>query len=387
MSKWPHGIWEGEEARREQEKLRGLVAGSVKQALPQRVLIVKMRVKSCICSRMQQLWTRQFDWRIARWLQQTHARGRISLPVPARGPDGRRRRGLEARIALPITAGGAFGPPSGGTPFARSSCFHFPYSERAKCRRARGASIRGDDGLSYWPLALAELFLHASKMTSVWSCVLDRDFPHRANQRRQSTWPRLADQNHESTLQSFVTSHLRKAGRHSTRRPRIEPQRRHQTRWRAQRRRRRRKRPSGGEGASIARPHRRPGARPPPGLSIFGICDRMALSQTTRSKILSTGTAVNLYLFPTLASQSIVTTLWGGRGPILHVALSLFHRKEDAQYRPPNPILPITDVGNRLKPASFVVRTSLSDLPPRRSVGLQLQMGFGQEAVSPNLVD
>ena len=38
---------------------------------------VKMRVKSCICSRLQQLWRRRFDWRIARWLHQTHARGRI----------------------------------------------------------------------------------------------------------------------------------------------------------------------------------------------------------------------------------------------------------------------------------------------------------------------
>jgi hypothetical protein len=93
---------------------------------------------------------------------------------------------------------GQSGPRPKGTPSPRSSCFHFPQRERARCRRARGASIRGDDGSSYWPLALAELFLHASKMTSVWSCALDRDSPRTANQRRQSTWPRLADQNHKA---------------------------------------------------------------------------------------------------------------------------------------------------------------------------------------------
>jgi hypothetical protein len=66
------------------KKLRGPFARSVEQALTaQRVLVwilhagVKMRVKSCICSRLQQLGQRRFDWRIARWLQQTHARGRI----------------------------------------------------------------------------------------------------------------------------------------------------------------------------------------------------------------------------------------------------------------------------------------------------------------------
>jgi hypothetical protein len=73
-----------------------------------------------------------------------------------------------------------------------------------------------------------------------------------------------------------------------------------------------------------------------------------------------------------LPSGSIVTTWWGGRGPILHVALSLFHRKDDGQYNPPIPILALTDVAGRLNPAPFVVRTSLPDLPRRRRVGLQL---------------
>lgn len=36
-----------------------------------------MRVKSCICSRMQAVWNRQFDWRIGCWLHQLHACGRI----------------------------------------------------------------------------------------------------------------------------------------------------------------------------------------------------------------------------------------------------------------------------------------------------------------------
>jgi hypothetical protein len=60
-----------------------------------------MRVKSCICSRLQQLWTRRFNWRIARWLQQTHARGRIQYRcdlVPA-------SQLLKRVRGLPITAG------------------------------------------------------------------------------------------------------------------------------------------------------------------------------------------------------------------------------------------------------------------------------------------
>jgi hypothetical protein len=28
--------------------------------------------------------------------------------------------------------------------------------------------------------------------------------------------------------------------------------------------------------------------------------------------------------------------LWSERGPMLHVALSIFHRKEDSQYHPHN---------------------------------------------------
>jgi hypothetical protein len=47
---------------------------------------------------------------------------------------------------------------------------------------SRGASIRGEDRLSHWPPAFAELFLHTRKMTGVWSFALDSDSAQRANQ-------------------------------------------------------------------------------------------------------------------------------------------------------------------------------------------------------------
>jgi hypothetical protein len=42
---------------------------------------------------------------------------------------------------------------------------------------------------------------------------------------------------------------------------------------------------------------------------------------------------------------------------MLHVALSIFHRKEDSQYHPHNLIPAIIDVADRLNPADFAVRT------------------------------
>ena len=116
-------------------------------------------------------------------------------------------------------------------PLQRAVVFSFspsPSPERQSevSLSSRGASIRGEDRLSHWPAALAELFLHTRKMTGVWSFALDSDAARRANQCAETTCPPLAGSESQSTLQSFVTSHLRKA---ATRRLRTEPQRRHQT--------------------------------------------------------------------------------------------------------------------------------------------------------------
>jgi hypothetical protein len=89
----------------------------------------------------------------------------------------------------------------------------------------------------------------------------------------------------------------------------------------------------------------------------------------------------------TLASQSIVTTLWGGRGPILHVALSPSLWKEDGQYNPPNLILALTDVAGRLNPASFVDVPLYPICHGAEALGYSCERGFGQEAVSPKRVD
>jgi hypothetical protein len=123
-------------------------------------------------------------------------------------------------------------PPVGGHPQEQpsgASCSHFLQNERvAIVVDPRGASKRGADRSSYWPLALAVLFVHASKMTTVWKAA---HWTATSRSPRISAAkppaPVLADQHRKSTLQSFVTSLLHKAGRHS-RRPHIEPQCRHQ---------------------------------------------------------------------------------------------------------------------------------------------------------------
>lgn len=94
-----------------------------------------MRVKSCICSRMQAVWTRQFDWRIGCWLHQLHACGRIK--TAQRGHQ--RWTGLAKRCQSP--RGGPAPAPT--RPPWRPACFHFSQSKRAKCRRPRGGFNKG----------------------------------------------------------------------------------------------------------------------------------------------------------------------------------------------------------------------------------------------------
>jgi hypothetical protein len=62
---------------------------------------------------------------------------------------------------------------------------------------------------------------------------------------------------------------------------------------------------------------------------------------------------------------------------MLHVALSIFHRKEDSQYRPHNLIPAITDVANRLKSCRLRCGYLFIRSATAPSVGLQLAMGFG----------
>lgn len=62
---------------------------------------------------------------------------------------------------------------------------------------------------------------------------------------------------------------------------------------------------------------------------------------------------------------------------MLHVALSIFHRKEDSQYRPHNLNPALTDVANRLKSCRLRCAYLFIRSATAPSVGLQLAMDCG----------
>ncbi|KAE9378965.1 hypothetical protein N431DRAFT_149475 [Stipitochalara longipes BDJ] len=200
-----------------------------------------MRVKSCICSRMQAVWIRQFDWRIGCWLHHCMLAAELRLKEQ-RGQRRAKRASLDACVLA--RRGGQQGPARASKrcqwhrdpcwPSSSSGCsadtppspsrtgqqrvFTLPRATERSVVEPRTGSKRGADRSPDWPLPAGELSLHICKMRSPWSSVLDREICHRANRLAATTCPRLADQNLKSTPQSFVTSRLHKAGRLPTRR-------------------------------------------------------------------------------------------------------------------------------------------------------------------------